>query len=88
MKRLLVLLPVLLTTLLLVFTAIVYRYSNYGSWHIYPALAVAPLVILCHIALIIWGTPRGPLVLYAVTHVLLLVPVWFWCLMWISKDSL
>jgi len=80
--------PVVFTLLLLIWTALVYSGSQYGSWHIYPALAVVPLVLLCHVALIVWHSPRMPFVLYAVAHLIVLIPLWVWCLMLISKDSL
>lgn len=56
MKKVILLSPVLLTLLLLIWTALVYRYSQYNSWHIYPALATVALVLVCHIALIVWNS--------------------------------
>ncbi len=88
MKKTILISPVLLTLLLMVWTALVYKYSQYGSWHVYPALAIAPLVLICHITLIVWNTPRMPFVLYAVAHLVVLIPLWVGCLMLISKDSL
>jgi hypothetical protein len=88
MKKVILISPLLLTLLLMAWTALVYKYSQYGSWHIYPALAIAPLVLICHLALIAWNTPRTPLVLYAVVHLVILIPLWYGCLMLISKDSL
>ena len=88
MKKAILISPVLLTLLLMAWTASVYKYSQYGSWHIYPALAIAPLVFICHIALVVWNTPRLPFVLYAVVHLIVLIPLWIGCLMLISKDSL
>jgi hypothetical protein len=80
MKRFLLPMPMLLSALLVGFTASVYRYSYYGTWHIYPALAMAPLVVLCHAVLILRVTPRMPVILYAVMHLLVFFPLWFWCL--------
>jgi len=88
MQKAFLLSPVLLTLLLALWTALVYKYSSNGSWHIYPALAILPLVLVCHIALIVLKTPRVPFVLYTVLHVIVLVPLWIGCLMLISKDSL
>lgn len=80
--------PLLLTLLLVLWTALVYWRSQYGSWHIYPALAVAPVVVAYHLALIARRTPRMPFVLYFATHLVVFIPLWFGCLMLISKDSL
>jgi hypothetical protein len=88
MKKIITLLPILLTVLLILWTALVYKYSQYGSWHIYPALVIAPLVLLCHIGLIMWNTPKMPFVLYALGHLSIFLLIWFGCLMLISKDSL
>jgi hypothetical protein len=87
-RRYLVLLPALLTLLLLAWTALVWKYADYGTWHIYPALAVAPLVLLAHAALVTRSTPRAPQALYAVLHLVLFIPIWILCLILISKDSL
>lgn len=88
MKKVILLSPVLFTLLLVVWTALVYKHTQYGSWQIYPALAILPLVLICHITLIVFNTPRSPFFLYAGIHLIVLVPLWIWCLMLISKDSL
>ncbi len=82
------LLPAVLTPLLMAWTALVWRFADYGTWHIYPALAVAPLVLLAHAALVTKSTPRAPQAFYAVVHLTLFIPIWVGCLMLISKDSL
>lgn len=87
MKKSLVIAPLVLTVSLLVWTALVYKTAHYGSWHIYPALAVLPLAILYHVALIIFERPRHYYVAFAVLHIGILFPLWFLCLMLISKDS-
>lgn len=88
MKKIFTFVPVFLTLLLILWTAVVYEYSQYGSWHIYPALAIFPLALSCHIALIILNSPRMPFALYALGHLGILLLIWFGCLMLISKDSL
>jgi hypothetical protein len=88
MKKAIFLGPVFLTPMLVAWTALVYKYSGYGSWQIYPALAIMPLVLICHIVLIIWNSPRLPFVVCAVVHMVVLIPIWYWCLVLISKDSL
>lgn len=80
--------PVLLTAILIGWTASVYDYSRYGTWHVYPALAILPLIIVWHLLLIFRAKPRMPLVVYALAHCAILIPVWIGCLMLISKDSL
>jgi hypothetical protein len=87
MKRIILLSPVLLTLLLFGWTALVYKHSHYGSWQIYPALAILPLVLVCHIMLIVLNKPRSPFVSYTLAHLAILIPLWFGCLMLISKDS-
>src|SRR6266404_2296321 len=52
-------------------------YSSYDSWHVYVALAFLPLVLLSHLGLIVWNTPRMPFVAYALIHIVLFVPIWF-----------
>lgn len=88
MQKVILLSPVSLTLLLVIWTALVYKHSQYDSWTIYPALAILPLVLVCHIALIALKTPRSLFVLYAVVHLVVLIPLWLGCLMLISKDSL
>jgi hypothetical protein len=81
-------LPMALTLLLLVWTALVYKASHYVSWQIDPALAILPLVAGSHIVLIVRNKPRAPFILYALVHLAVLIPVWIGCLMLISHDSL
>ena len=88
MKKITLLLPLFLTAFLIVWTACVRDYSHYGTWHILPALAILPLVMIWHLSLIILRKPRAPLILYGVAHCAILIPIWMGCLMLISKDSL
>jgi hypothetical protein len=80
--------PLGLTGLLVVWTLAVYRFTTYGDWQIYPAVAVFPLALLLHIVLAITQKPRTAFALYGVVHLLILAPIWLGCLMLISKDSL
>lgn len=80
--------PMALTSLLLTWTAVVYPYSRYGDWFIYPALIALTLIMLIHILLVALSKPRARQVTYAVVHVGFLIPLWFVCPMLISKDSL
>ncbi len=79
--------PVGLTLSMVAWTAAVYTHSSYGSWHIYPALVVLPLVFMSHAMLIASRKPKSPQVLFAVVHLVVCAPLWVWCLMLISKDS-
>ena len=88
MKKITLLLPIFLTAFLVVWTASVRNNSHYGTWHVYPALAILPLVIIFHLSLIILRKPRAPLILYGVAHCAILIPIWIGCLTLISKDSL
>jgi hypothetical protein len=88
MRRLFVLFPILLTLLLIAWTLLVYKHTRYGDWPIYPALAIFPIALLWHIALIAIQKPRSTFILYAVVHLALLAVVWVACLMLISKDSI
>jgi len=88
MKKMITLSPVLLTLLLIAWTALVYKHSYYGSWHVYPALVILPLALIFHLALVVWNSPRMPFILYAVAHFVFLLPIWVGCIMLISKDSL
>jgi hypothetical protein len=81
------LMPLALSVLLIAWTAAVVRVSYYGSWHIYPALLVLPVVLLLHGISIARGPRRRPLVIFAIVHLMLLCPLWIGCLMLISKDS-
>lgn len=80
--------PVLLTAMMIAWTAAVYNHSAYGSPLVYPVLAVLPLVLIWHLALIIARKPRTPLVFYAFVHCVILGPVWLLCLTLVSKSSL
>ena len=87
MRRLFIILPILLMLLLIIWTLAVYKFTQYGSWEIYPALLIFPLALLWHIFLIIIEKPKLFFVSYAVIHLLLLFGLWLGCLMLISKDS-
>jgi hypothetical protein len=80
--------PLAVSGLLIVWTAAVYKASYYGSWHIYPALAALPIVLLLHGMLIVRAIRRGPLIVFAIVHLVFFVILWVGCLMLISKDSL
>jgi len=88
MIKLSALTPLFLTLLLALWTAVVYNSSTYGTWHIYPALSLLPLVLLAHIALIVLNKPRTPYVIYAVGHLSAFTIFWVACLMLISKDGI
>ena len=81
--------PVAITLILILWTGAVYPFSHYGDgWAIWPALAALPAVIAAHALLIARYRPRLGYCLYGAIHALLFVPLWFWSLMLISKDSL
>lgn len=80
--------PMLLTAMLIAWTAAVHSHSQYGSWHAYPAGAVFPLVVIWHLSLIVMRKPRTPFVLYAIGHCAILAPIWLICLMIITKSSI
>jgi len=82
--------PALASGVLVLWTAAVYSFSGYGdAWAIWPALAVLPIVAIWHAVLVfrLQGFRKAAL-LAAGGHLLFLVPLWFVCLMLISKDSL
>jgi len=81
--------PLLLTALLILWTLAVAPFTKYGDWQIYPALLIAPVVLIVHIFLIALrkGTRLGFL-LYAIIHGAIFSAVWMACIMWISKDCL
>ncbi|MGO8974326.1 MAG: hypothetical protein ACLQNV_12485 [Steroidobacteraceae bacterium] len=82
--------PILVTILLVIWTAVVSPYSKYGdAWAIYPALLALPAVIIWHGALVfLLRHYRRTAALVAACHVGLVLPIWFLCLMLISKDSI
>jgi hypothetical protein len=88
MKRLVVVLPILLTIILVMWWAFTEKYSYYGSWYVNPALAVLPLVLLWHAGLIVRNKPRSPFAFYALIHLLFFIPIWFNVVMSLSHDSL
>jgi hypothetical protein len=82
-------LPVVFTIALLLWTAIVSPYSKYGdAWAIIPALSILPIVLGLHIFLAFKRRWQSGWIVYGVVHVSILLVVWIWCLMLISKDSL
>jgi hypothetical protein len=87
-KRLLLVMPVLVTVFLLLWWALTEKYSSYHSWYGYPALVTMPLVLIWHLGLIMGNKPRIPLVGYAVVHLVVFTPIWFYCLMQLTHDSL
>jgi hypothetical protein len=95
-ERVLVFIPIALTVLLVIWTVAVSPFSQYGdNWAIMPALVLAPIVLAWHLSLIgvrlgDWSCRRDILFFYGsygLIHLVIFIPVWFCCLMWISKDS-
>lgn len=83
------LLPIALTVFLIFWTILVSPYSKYGDyWAILPALAVLPLVMLLHVVFVFMYEPKMPMMIYGVAHIAILVIIWMWSLILISKDSL
>jgi len=80
--------PVLVTTALIAWTTLVYRLTTYGSWEAYPAVLALPLMLICHGSLIVTKKPRYWFAVYALGHLLVFIPIWFYSLALISKDSL
>ena len=82
--------PVIISVLLVLWTAAVYPFSVYGdNWAIWPALLALPTACLWHATLFFVLVEKRRLVgIAAVCHLAVLVPLWFVCLMLISKDSL
>lgn len=82
--------PAILTGSLLAWTAVVYPFSSYGdNWAIWPAVVIFPFVVIWHCVIIfkLRGS-RMPAFVAALGHLGIFVPLWFGCLMLISKDSL
>ena len=81
--------PVGLTVVLILWTAAIAAFSSLGhSWAVYPAVAVLPVTVLLHLALIVMKRRRGRFVIYALIHIPLQAFIWAGCLMLLSKDSL
>jgi hypothetical protein len=82
--------PVSVTIALIVWTVFVSPHSVYGdSWAIVPALLAVPTALIWHVTIVILGRGyRRGAVFVALCHVTFLVPIWFWSLTLISKDSL
>ena len=85
-----VLAPVAVTALLVLWTIAVSPSSTYGdNWVIWPAILALPVAICWHFAIIAAASGQRRFAsLVALGHFVVLVPVWFVCLMLISKDSL
>ena len=84
--------PLLFTIFLILWTLVVSPHSGYGDkWAIMPAAIVLPVVFAWHVFLVILRKTldkKAKFLLFGIIHVVLLVPIWFLCLMLISKDSL
>jgi predicted ferric reductase len=81
--------PLIFTVLLIVWTLAVAPFTKYGDWRIYPALFLAPMVLIVHILLI--ASRKGArlgFLFYAIMHGTIFFVIWTGCLMWISKDFL
>ena len=88
-QNLIVITPLLLTVLLILWTLAVAPFTKYGDWQVYPALLIAPIVLVAHILLIaLRKGARLGLLLYAIIHGAIFSVVWMGCIMWISKDCL
>jgi hypothetical protein len=82
--------PVAVTVALILWTIVVSPHSKYGdNWAILPAVIALPVALMWHIGLVaVLKGQRPTAVLFGVIHFLALIPIWFYCLMSISKDSL
>ena len=81
--------PVGLTVFLILWTIIVSPYSKYGdNWAIYPALPILPIVVIWHLVLFFIEKEKKVVILYGFIHISILIVIWLYCLMKISKDSL
>ena len=88
-KLVIQLLPVALTVLLILWTALVSPHSKYGDyWAIVPALVVLPLAVIAHVFFVFIYPPKLPMVIYGIAHTAILAVIWMRSLMHISKDSL
>ena len=83
--------PVGLTLLVLLWTFVVSRYTQYGdNWAIYPVIVVALVIIGWHIFLIVKPNlvSRASMIIYGLLHTAAFSYVFMYSLMLISKDSL
>ena len=88
-NRLKLSLPLVVTVLLVAWTAVVTPFTRPGDdWAVYPAFFLLPVVIGLHVYLVTVLRPKWPLVGYAVVHSLAFFAVWTVCLMLISKEGL
>jgi hypothetical protein len=82
--------PASVSIALMAWTLAVSPYSAYGdNWAVVPAVLALPAALLWHLVLVALSRGRRWAAASAtVAHLLLLVPLWVWCLMVISKDGL
>jgi hypothetical protein len=81
--------PIGLTLILILWTVFVSPHSKYGdNWAIYPALAIFPLAVIWHIVLVFIEKSKSMFITYGLVHLAILLAIWMYCLMKISKDSL
>lgn len=81
--------PVVVTCILVIWTAAVYPFTTYGDWEVYPALFAFPVAMIWHLAIIFKLRGNRKIAsLAALGHLGIMLIVWFGCLMAISKDSL
>jgi hypothetical protein len=82
--------PVILTVILVAWTAVVYPFSAYGdNWAIWPAFVIFPFIVIWHCVLVFKLRGNRKLAsVVALIHLCLSFQVWLVCLMLISKDSL
>jgi hypothetical protein len=67
-EKAVLLVPVLLTIFLVLWWVLEEKRSSYGSWQVYLALAIMPLVLIWHIGLIVSRKPRLNMVVFAAAH--------------------
>jgi hypothetical protein len=81
--------PAFVSAGLIAWTLVVSPFSDYGdTWAILPAVLALPVVLLWHVALgVLLRGRRRSVILVALAHILVLVPVWVLCLVAISKDG-
>ena len=81
--------PIICDLLVLIWTACVFKFTNYGDyWASYPVAAIFVGAVLLHLLIVIREKPRMKYVAYAALHIPFSFVLYILCLTLITKDYL
>ncbi len=80
--------PALVIPVMLVVSVAYSPWQHRDSWAAYVILLGMPVTALWHLALIVMERPRAKYILYALGNLSFYVLIGFYCLFWVTGDTI